>query len=182
MLLRERERGFADLEISRDTLVAVLPGYELFALTAARALPAVARVVAAAGRETLAGPAGGEVPAVLSAGVALEPGDPGPAGTLTSSIALASRRAGGVAVTGLAGLALARQEVLLLTSLTVSPGPASPALQALHPVASLPVEAGAELAPAGPAIALTGCKYHQVSSLSANTSTSHLLEPVNQAV
>ena len=159
----------ADLEVPLYALVAVLPRDELFALTAARALPAVPRVMAAAGRETLAGPAGGEVPGVDSAGVAVSARDPGPAGTLPSCITLPACGACRVAVTRLAGLSLAGEEVLLLTSLTVRPCPASPALETLHPVTSLPVQAGAELTPAGPAVALTGCKYDQVRSVSQVT-------------
>ena len=149
----------SDLEISRDTLVTVLPGDEQFTLTAARVLPAVARVVTTAGRETLAGPTGGKVPAVLSAGVAVEAGDPRPAGALPGLVTLTSSGAGRVAVTGLADLTVRLEEVILPTSLTVSPGPASPALQTLHTVTSLAVQGRAELTPAGPAIALTRCKY-----------------------
>ena len=95
----------------------------------------------------------------------MEAGDPRPAGTLAGLVALTSCGAGRVAVTRLTGLSLraSREEVILLTSLTVSPSPASPALETLHPVTSLAVQTGAELTAGGPAIALTRCKYyHQV--------------------
>ena len=50
------------LEVSLNALVAVLPRDELFALAGAGVLPTVAGVVSAALWQTLAGPAGREVP------------------------------------------------------------------------------------------------------------------------
>ena len=86
-------------------------------------------------------------------------------------------------MTGLTDLAASWEIVILLTSLTVSSSPASPALETLHTVTSLTVEAGAELTPGGPAIALTRCKYYQSHhTMAPITDSQHLLEPVNQAV
>ena len=143
-----------NLEVSLNTLITVLPRHELLALAGPGVLQAVAGVVDAPLRETVAGPAGGEVPVSVYAGVTLQARHSRPAGTLASLVTLTPSGACSVTLAGPAGLSPPRQEVVLLAPVTLGPGPVTAALQALHPVAGLAVELLTELAPAGPAVTL----------------------------
>ena len=143
-----------NLEVSLNTLITVLPRHELLALAGPGVLQAVAGVVDAPLRETVAGPAGGEVPVSVYAGVTLQARHSRPTGTLASLVTLTPSGACSVTLAGPAGLSPPRQEVVLLAPVTLGPGPVTAALQALHPVAGLAVELLTELAPAGPAVTL----------------------------
>ena len=145
-----------NLEVSLNTLIAVLSRHELFALAGAGVLQAVAGVVDAPLRETVAGPAGGEVPVSVYAGVTLQTRHSRPAGTLARLVTLTPSGACSVTLASFAGLSPTGEEVVLLAPVTLGPGPVPAALQALHPVACLAVELLTELAPAGPPVTLAG--------------------------
>ena len=145
-----------NLEVSLNTLIAVLSCHELLALTSAGVLQAVAGVVEASLRETVAGPAGGEVPVSVYAGVTLQTRHSRPAGTLASLVTLTPSGACSVTLAWSAGLSPPGEEVVLLAPVALGPGPVPAALQALHPVACLAVELLTELTPAGPPVTLAG--------------------------
>ena len=127
----------ADLKVSLDALVTVLPRDKLLAL-AGPGLPALPGAAQAPGWQTGARAAQGEVPALFCACVTPEAGQPRPAGALTRpGLALTSLGALGVTSTRDTGLASAQagvqiiqtirsrsQVIVSLALLTVGPVPA----------------------------------------------------------